>query len=391
MREINVVATLTPGFLCGCCCCAETYEAVARVQFGQFDDSKGGAVETRRARTFVAQVQELFGVGGSEPEPMGLMAWSQELDGRPQSIPYVDILSMKESDDIRDVEHPSAKACMAELEPIVAKLGALVAGSRGDVWSAEGAEGLEQPPGARNADFAGLDTVQEHSCTIPASLELSPGEAILGSTSERYELECYERAIVGFGAFALFLSLILFIVASESDDAGGPAGGGVIFLGLGLACCPYYWFLSPSLSQNQNLTFFENRFYIIRPKLMYKTGILLTTKRVVVSAVVRDDSCFSIFLPESMNCCCPTTKGVLTRSLFPADVRAGYVKRSRAWLQGAILTDCGVIELNFYQCDARAEEGGETAITGDVLLLRVSSPWVLPRASPARSLAHQNA
>lgn len=258
MREINVVATLTPGFLCGCCCCAETYEAVARVQFGQFDDSKGGAVETRRARTFVAQVQELFGVGGSEwgseSEPMGFMAWSQQLDGRPQSIPYVDILSMKESDDIRDVEHPSAKACMAELEPIVAKLGALVAGSRGDVWSAEGAEGLEQPPGARNADFAGLDTVQEHSCTIPASLELSPGEAILGSTSERYELECYERAIVGFGAFALFLSLILFIVASESDDAGGPVGGGVIFLGLGLACCPYYWFLSPSLSQNQNLT-----------------------------------------------------------------------------------------------------------------------------------------
>jgi len=124
---------------------------------------------------------------------------------------------------------------------------------------------------------------------------------------------------------------------------------------------------------------------------MYKTGILLTTKRVVVSAVVRDVSCFSLFLPESMNCCCPTTKGVLTRSLFPAEVRAGYVKRSRAWLQGAILTDCGVIELNFYQCDARAEEGGETAITGDIKLpKRLKFLSALAR-TPSRSVAFPNA
>ena len=117
----------------------------------------------------------------------------------------------------------------------------------------------------------------------------------------------------------------------------------------------------------------------------------MTTKRVVVSAVVRDDSCFSLFLPESMNCCCPTTKGVLTRSLFPAEVRAGYVKRSRAWLQGAILTDCGVIELNFYQCDARAEEGGETAITGDIKLpKRLKFLSALAR-TPSRSVAFPNA
>jgi hypothetical protein len=76
----------------------------------------------------------------------------------------------------------------------------------------------------------------------------------------------------------------------------------------------------------------------------------MTTHRLIEIVIKRDEgSCWSMFIPASVLCCCPTTKVSCVRSIYPSSIQCGF---NAFDLQGGVLeaslkSKAGKIKVHF--------------------------------------------
>lgn len=198
------------------------------------------------------------------------------------------------------------KESFDSIAAIERELTTIITASRGPVWAEPASpDEVVHPLGevkkpkvqqsvSKDDDFANLSWTGEGDCMVPSTyIKLAPNEKIISSTSNLYPLT--------------FCDILWTILT-----------------------CAYYYFK------------------YLRHKRQSRQGFVLTTHRLIVMELVRDDGgCCSLCCLANLLCCCPTVRGLNVRSLFPREVSAGYVRREGLIISGRVLTDRGAIELSF--------------------------------------------
>lgn len=308
--DVELRSLATRSFLCGFCCCGETYESAVRVRLGTFrDDDAGGAlagdaaqrcapVASLAAASYQQRVRQLF----SGESGLGALL-GRRPGARGAAVPFVDVVSCRESSTTRDYLHPGSADAFDELTEVHAALCAVALEGRAPTWTAPAGAGLVAPETSGRYEFGDLDIVSEERCAAPpnlAPLVAAAGERFLGCCANMYIVTAWDRV-----CFAFFVLSFPFTF---------PFG----------------------------LPFFLN----LRARRAARTGVVLTTHRLIEITAVRDDSCWAVLCPAFLLCCCPTARGVRVRSLLPGAIRNGVLERlSVSSVAANVLGDAGALRV----------------------------------------------
>lgn len=262
---------------------------------------------------------------------------------------FVDILSLRDgADEHGDLEHPTAESANRGLRQLASMIAARVLRcqnvnvweNRSDLAKQLGSEEFIPPAPIleKGHPFFAPSLVEEDSVTVPKEcLELveDQGEVAVTASSGLYSLTTLDKYLI-------------------------------------MATCGLYYLFS------------------IRARLQFKTGIIITTKRIAVIVVYDDlgifDTLYNLIFgrpestrmnesdPEAGACCCPVTHGIAIRHLFPGRTYGGTISKESAGaftlnacigttserVTGRILTDGGIVEISFPQInDLPTNERGD--------------------------------
>ena len=174
ISDVSLIIGQQAPFLCGCCCCEETYESSVRVRFGDFSKQDNTAsLQVNTITSFQDTVNMLFGktaeiAGGVTG---GLTSLFPSIDPDSTMLQWVDIVSFREDDAAMDLEHPHLKDAFEALVAVQRQLSTVITSHRAPVW-APTKLAVQLPKTAKEVSldtFADLQMVCEGECTLPST------------------------------------------------------------------------------------------------------------------------------------------------------------------------------------------------------------------------------
>jgi hypothetical protein len=324
IHQINDIAlhlNQKKGFLCGICCCTETHYSSIRVNFGGFKLDQSSirlAFQTMPANLYKAILQNTF-----SPNVVNIWAMIYALLAALLhdlgNSDWVDIVSERVDETVKDIENPDFKDVHGGLSKVHRTLVSLLTESRSAVWKAPSDKTHIIMPHDAGAvtnvnDFATMNLITDDSCAAPdIYVPLAPGEQIIATTADVYFVTFCDQ-------FKVVLCVIVIIILSISQ---------------------LWILLSPVVAMCA-------RFIIeLRAKRMSRNGYILTTNRIVHVSVWRIDTWISICCPSFVLCCFPTQQQCIVRSLFPKKVESGAIERRGLSCSARLLTSAGAISMHF--------------------------------------------
>ena len=270
VRDVKMAVGQQMPFLCNICCCSEMYTGSVRVHFDLFStdyndmqtlSSVGGGA------SFFEKAKKLFTRGFVESSMLGGV-FTPQSDGD-SDLSYVEIKSFRQNDAYMDRNHKSAEEAYADMMAIQREFTTFISKGTMQTWLSPNAEnfldGVKLMPPHElkgEAKMGDLDIIKEHSCAVPQEMiTLAPGEEVITTSSDMYILTFMDKVKACCGVFNFGLAALFALFVPPCAVYGA-------------ACAKILLDL--------------------RQKRACRTGLILTTHRIIEIVNERDDSVFSM-------------------------------------------------------------------------------------------------